>query len=438
MAKIFKPAKSLSLVGKSIDVVIERLDINGIGVGKFKNKSVFVSNALVGEKVQAKVTEQTSKFIKAKPLKISQVSEKRITPKCRFFLQCGGCDLQHISAEEQLSFKQGKVSELLSRVGLSQLPWQKTVVESPWSYRRKARIGVQYNKLGEPTVGFRQTGTNNLTPISYCEVLLPELADVFPKLKQTIELINQPKSIGHIEVLFESQVFIIVRQLHKLSDVTKHTWLSAAQENSWHVAIDDGKSVVPLTPSFPRLRYSLEEINIAYSSDDFIQVNHAVNTRMVEQACEWLALNSEDMVLDLFCGLGNFSLSMAKRAKQVVGVEGVQAMVDKAGKNSIANNIENCDFYQLDLNNAWNEQPWANKAFNKVLLDPARAGAFEACQQLAKFSADKILYVSCDPTSLAKDSTVLIENGYKIVKIGLIDMFAQTKHVETMVLFERN
>ena len=437
MAKIFKPAKSSSLVGKSIDVVIERLDINGIGVGKFKNKSVFVNNALVGEKVLAKVIEQTSKFIKAKPVKVSGISEQRISPKCRHFMQCGGCDLQHISNETQLRFKQDKVSELLSRMGVGQLPWQPPLVENPWSYRRKARIGVQYNKLGEPIVGFRQTATNNLTPIQYCDVLLPELSDIFPKLQRTIKALNQPKSIGHVEVLFEARIVVVVRQLHKLSDAAKSVWSSAAEAHNWQVAFDDGKSLSPLTHDFPALAYSLDGIDISYGSDDFIQVNHVVNQHMVKQACDWLKLDENDVVLDLFCGLGNFSLAMARKVKQVVGVEGVQAMVDKAAKNAINNHIDNCEFYQLDLNSSWLAQPWATKTFNKVLLDPARAGAFEACHSLAELLPFNILYVSCDPTSLAKDTKVLIEKGYKIVKIGLIDMFAQTKHVETMVLFER-
>ena len=158
---------------------------------------------------------------------------------------------------------------------------------------------------------------------------------------------------------------------------------------------------------------------------------------MVAQALTWLDVQAEDVILDLFCGLGNFSLPLAKRAQQVVGVEGVQAMVDRASDNAKRNQLTNAQFYQLDLNSNWQHQGWHQHPFNKILLDPARAGAFAACQQLVNLTADTILYVSCEPKSLARDAKVFTEQGYQVKKIGLIDMFSQTKHVETMVLFER-
>jgi 23S rRNA (uracil1939-C5)-methyltransferase len=186
------------------------------------------------------------------------------------------------------------------------------------------------------------------------------------------------------------------------------------------------------------LSYVLEdEINIHFSNTDFIQVNQQVNLRMITQALDWLKPEANDQILDLFCGLGNFSLPLAKRVAKVVGVEGVQLMVNKAQANAQLNNIDNCQFYQADLNSQWLSNSWAKNNFTKVLLDPARAGAEQAVEQITQLNVATILYVSCDPTTLAIDSQHLLEKGYSIVKIGLIDMFSQTKHVETMVLFQR-
>ena len=184
------------------------------------------------------------------------------------------------------------------------------------------------------------------------------------------------------------------------------------------------------------LNYALTDtIDIGFTVHDFIQVNHLVNQQMVEQAQAWLALDESDVVLDLFCGLGNFSLPIAQQVNSVVGIEGVESMVEKAQENALKNNLSNCHFYQADLNSDWQNQSWVKQKYTKVLLDPARAGAYQALVQLLTFKVDKILYVSCDPASLARDAKLLIEHGYKIEKIALMDMFSQTKHVETMVMF---
>ena len=230
---------------------------------------------------------------------------------------------------------------------------------------------------------------------------------------------------------------MVIRQLKNLNDKDRALWESAEQLNRWQVFIDDGEQVQPLTKVKP-LTYALSNnIELSFKTTDFIQINHRVNVSMVEQALNWLSLKPTDIVLDLFCGLGNFSLSLAQKVKQVVGVEGVQNMVERATINAQANQLTNCRFYQTDLNADWSKQTWSQEKFNKVLLDPARAGALEAIEQLVQLPVKQILYVSCDPSTLARDAKQLISQGYKIEKIALIDMFSQTKHVETMVLFSR-
>ncbi|WP_448551538.1 23S rRNA (uracil(1939)-C(5))-methyltransferase RlmD [Thalassotalea montiporae] len=474
MAKIFQAPKSSSrnqkLLGQVIKLTIDRLDVNGIGVGRYQKKPVFVANTLVGEHVQAKVIETNSKFIKAKAVKVAHLNDQRHKPVCEHYYVCGGCDLQHLSHQGQLTFKQQKVAELFARQGLTGLPWQSAVTGSDWHYRRKARIGVQYNKLGEATLGFRQKESNTLVPIKYCHVLSKPLASITTALADVLAELAEPKSIGHIEVIQTKQIRLVVRQLRKLSAHAKTVWQQAAKQHHWQVSFDYGDKGSDLpaleTTETQPLSYELDWLNdrsidssidgslgssdkgsdqnsdnksitIKFAPNDFIQVNGEVNQLMVKQALSWLELDSADVVLDLFCGLGNFSLPMAKQVAKVVGVEGVQTMVDSASANAARNQITNAAFYQLDLNSDWQNQAWQAHQFNKVLLDPARAGALEACEQLATIEANCILYVSCDPRTLARDAKVLSEQGYQVKKIGLIDMFNHTKHVETMVLFER-
>jgi 23S rRNA (uracil1939-C5)-methyltransferase len=242
-------------------------------------------------------------------------------------------------------------------------------------------------------------------------------------------------AIGHIEIIAANNNAVVVRQLSKMSKTDKQLWLQFADENQYSVYIDDGKQVTPLSGDSV-LSYALTAtLDIEFSATSFIQVNHNVNQNMVKQALAWLNLEKDDVVLDLFCGLGNFSLPIAQCVQSVVGIEGVQDMVLRAGDNAKANGLSNCQFYQADLNSEWESQPWALSTYTKALLDPARAGAYEALTQLIKFNIKKLLYVSCDPASLARDTKLLVEHGYKIEKIAIMDMFSQTKHVETMVMF---
>jgi 23S rRNA (uracil1939-C5)-methyltransferase len=232
-------------------------------------------------------------------------------------------------------------------------------------------------------------------------------------------------------------VTVVVRQLDKLTQQDKQHWQTFSDDLCCDVLFDFGKEIISLDESIPEnLQYVLDNnIAISFSSDNFIQVNHDINKSMITQAIDWLQLTEQDIVLDLFCGLGNFSLPIAKNVAQVVGIEGVALMVTNAHKNALQNGLANCEFYQTDLNSHWKDEAWVNKKYTKLLLDPARAGAYEALQQLTHLNIPTVLYVSCDPATLAKDSELLIAQGYRIEKISLMDMFSQTKHIETMVLF---
>jgi len=463
MANYFKAAVKPKKLHQLLTVTVDKLDMNGVGVARWQSKPIFIAGALPSEVVEVKVIEQKSKYSRAKLISISKKSESRAIPKCQHFGVCGGCDLQMLDLEEQLLFKQQKITDLFSRsfstqsltdkINTSALPWQVAIKSSPWHYRRKARIGVQFDKKSQATIGFRQKSTNQLAAIKSCPVLVEPLNVIFPLLKKLLAQLTVKSAIGHIEVIqadivdiksqneIDDKIVLIVRQLRAMSEADVRLWQLSAQKNNWHVIIDDGDKQLPLISlkdNIPTvLSYELgDSSKIYFSSSDFIQINHQVNNAMINQALAWLNILPSDNVLDLFCGLGNFSLALAKYAKCVVGVEGVQGMVDKAIRNGQINDFDNCKFYQADLNSDWLRESWAKgDAFDKVLLDPARAGAEEAVRQIAELKIPNVLYVSCDPATLARDSAVLVSQGYKLEKISLMDMFSQTKHVETMVLF---
>lgn len=436
MVNFFKASTKKQTLGQKLTVAIERLDLNGCGVARHQNKPIFIAGALPGEQVEVQVYEQKSKYFRGRLLSVNSENQHRVLPFCQHYKQCGGCDLQHLDYSEQIVFKKNKLLDLFARNNIDiALPWQPAILASEQHYRRKARIGVQYAKDGTPIIGFRQKSTNQLTSIKRCPVFVESIAAIFSPLKKLIATLSVTRAIGHVEVIATQDVTLIIRQLKPLNDADKQTWLKAAKDHSWQLIFDLGETLLPLT-DISALTYPLPGgINITFSGQDFIQVNHDVNTLMVEQAIDWLNLSSTDKVLDLFCGLGNFSLPVAAQVERLVGVEGVQAMVDRASENALNNDISNCSFYQQDLNADWINQSWAKQGFDKVILDPARAGALEAIEQLVTLKIDKILYVSCDPATLARDAKALLIQGYKIEKIALMDMFSQTKHIETMVLF---
>lgn len=437
MANFFKANSKKLTLGQQIKVKVERLDFNGSGVARYQNKPVFIAGVLPQEQVEVKIVEQKSKYFRAKIVNLIEQQAGRVKPACSHYASCGGCDLQHLDFALHIPFKQQKVSELFARNGInSELPWQTAITGQALHYRRKARIGVQYAKDGRAIIGFRKKGTNELTPIQHCPVLVEPLSAVFLPLQALLAKLKTAKGIGHIEVIATQHISLVVRQLKPLSEHDKQLWLQAAEQNSWQLYMDTGDKCAALTQT-TELAYALPgNIKIAFAPQDFIQINHQVNLDMIKQASDWLALEPSDRVLDLFCGLGNFSLSMAQQVSQVVAIEGVQQMVERAGANAQQNGISNCAFYQADLNGHWLNQDWAQQNFDKVLLDPARAGADLAVAQIIKLKISKVLYISCDPATLARDSQYLIAAGYQIEKIAVMDMFSQTKHIETMVLFQ--
>ena len=304
-----------------------------------------------------------------------------------------------------------------------------------WGYRRRVRLSLLWNAKNKTVeMGFRQKNSNQLVSIQQCLVAEPAINDLIPKLSALWAQYSAPKQLGHIELVSaENGVAMLLRYKGNLAETDRTLLLEFARLNAVNLFLQDDQNIQLVHGEMPY--YALDDIRLSFDIRDFIQVNTHLNQQMVATALDWLDLNQDDHVLDLFCGMGNFTLPLAKRVKSVVGIEGVFDMVQKAQANAHFNHIDNVEFYQADLDQAFLEQPWAKQHFNKILLDPPRSGAAFALNALCELGAESILYVSCNPATLVRDAEILRSFGYRIIKTAMIDMFPNTSHLESVTLF---
>lgn len=441
MLNIYKAKPKASLVGKTLTFTIDSSDYEVQGIAKQQDKIVFVSNALPGEQVQAKVLEDKAGFIKASTVKLLNASPLRVTPPCRYASQCGGCQLQHISEQDQRSLKQQGIDTLLRhQTGLATLPWQPMLTDDSESYRRRARIGIWYDKKTKQlSVGFRQTADKRIINVAQCLVLAKPLAPIFAVLSRVIPTLRDPSVVTHADVLLAGeQVFISLRHVKPLTDSEKQQFIAAWPEAIWLGEAQPGQFDYWQQRQIPQYQLAEQGLTLQFSPDDFIQVNSALNQKMVSQALQWLQINADDVVLDLYAGIGNFTLALAQRAKTVRALEGVAKMVQQLATNAKLNGLSNVEAYQADLHLPWPKAQWNKPQYTKVLLDPARAGAQGAVEQIVRLKPAQILYVSCNAATFARDAKVLLGSGYRLEKIAGIDMFSHTSHLELMALFSRS
>ena len=286
-------------------------------------------------------------------------------------------------------------------------------------------------------MGFRKAGSNDLVSLTQCPILKPELNALIAPLHQVLSTLHAVSTLGHIElVLADNGPLLVLRHLEPLiaEDREKLEQFSHKHKLALYLAAESD-TLEQVNGEMPF--YRIHDLTLTFSPRDFIQVNGALNEQMVSQALAWLDLQPEDRVLDLFCGMGNFTLPVGKVVKNVTGVEGVAALAAKGGYNAALNNLNNVSFFQHNLEEDVTRQPWAAEGFNKVLLDPARAGAAGVMDHIIKLAPERVVYVSCNPTTLARDSQSLLTSGYQLERITLLDMFPHTGHVESMVLFSR-
>ena len=424
-------------------VTIEAMSHEGRGIARVNGKTQFVFGALTGETVLAQVVKTTRNFDQATTLEVITPSAQRITAGCAAFQVCGGCSLQHLDSEDQLALKQQTLLDMMVHAGVEFDELLPALRGPVWGYRNKARLGVKHvAKKGRVLVGFRERNTPFIADMHHCEVLLPRLGHNLDLLSELIGQLDARAHIPQIEVAADDEnIQLVFRHLQELSEHDLECLTAFAREQGFYLQLQPGGpgSVHNLYPQQQQLYLKpLPEldIKIAFSALDFVQVNSEINQKMVAQALRLLDLQSTDSVLDLFCGLGNFTLPMAKNCMQVTGVEGDQAMVNRTRESATDNNIDNTDYHVADLTSPEDSFPWLSKQYDKILLDPPRSGALEIAQLIGRFKASRILYVSCQPSSLVRDAAIICEQGYRMTHLGIMDMFPQTAHVESMAVFE--
>lgn len=446
------PEKKLSQLNMRLgEFTIDRMSHDGRGISEWKGKILFVDGALTGERVTARLLEEHTRYSESRIDEVLAASPYRQTPPCVHFAQCGGCQLQHLSAEHQLILKQDAVLEQLERWG-GVIPKHiaPPIISAAEGYRRTARMGVWYEDNGEITLGFRKRNSKQLVHVDQCIVLAPALNSLLLPLKTWLSEMGSVKAVTHIELIDSDQgAAVVLRHTKKLDDPDLIQLNLLAQTHGFTAWLQgsekSGLQNCAGVSCEPRLAYQLQAfgIELGFHPQDFTQVNPAVNAKMVAQAITWLALKGDEHVLDLFCGIGNFTLPLARHCAQVFGMEAEESMVERGRENAMRSHITNATFMAADLvKTSENRLYQTCGKIDAILLDPPRDGAKEIVAVISEFKLPqlkpkRIVYVSCNPATLARDAKVLVEAGYELDTLGVMDMFPHTAHIESMALFIR-
>ncbi len=425
-------------------ITVESLAHDGRGVAHVDGKTVFIEGALPGEQVGFEYLAIHRKFDEGRVTEVQQASVHRVTPRCPHYGVCGGCSLQHMEAGAQIQAKQQVLLDNLRHIGGVAPATVLSPLTGPvWGYRNKARLGVKHViRKGRVLVGFRERRAPYVADLSRCEVLHPSVGERIGPLAVMLDGLEGRTRIPQIEVaVSDAATALVFRHLDPLSVADLARLRAFADEYGMHVFLQPAgpDSVHALMPadSVPAYTLPAQGIVIRFRPNDFTQVNGVVNRKMIARVLEMLALDRADTVLDLFCGLGNFSLPMARLAGSVTGVEGEAGLVDRARDNAVLNSLGNVTFHVADLAEDQRHAAWAGGGYNKVLLDPPRSGAAGVMDTLGNIHPQRIVYVSCHPGSLARDAGTLVNGlGYRLLAAGVMDMFPHTAHVESVALFE--
>ena len=425
---------------------IETLSHDGRGIARRDGKTTFIDNALPGEEVMFKFTYMRRKFDEGKAVEIVTASPDRVTPPCEHSTLCGGCSLQHMSPAVQVARKEAVLREQLQHFGgLEPEEWLAPLTGPVTGYRSKARLGVKYVEAkGETLVGFREKRNSFIAQLRTCEVLIPDVGHRLSELRTLMHSLESCSRIPQIELAAgDDDVALIIRHLDPLPEADQQALVGFCQNLGWHCYLQPGNesTVHRVWPEDgeQRLYYSHPSagVELAFHPTDFTQVNAEINRKMVPLALDLLDISPEHTVLDLFCGLGNFTIPAAKRAGKVVGVEVSQAMVERGYENARRNGLENLEFHAWDLSQDVSGQAWARQAYDRILIDPPRTGALEMVKLMPRLGASRIVYVSCNPATLARDAGELMALGYRLKAAGVMDMFPHTTHVESIAVFEK-
>ena len=429
------------------EALVVGLDDRGRGIARHDDKMTFVDGALPGERVIVERGRRGRRRHRDGVIvELVAASADRVSPRCRHFEVCGGCRLQHMSHQAQLEAKTRRLLDDLSWHGdVAPAEMFPAVAREPWGYRRRARLAVKFvAKKGGALVGFRERYAPFVAELTRCEVLASEVGERLLALRELIGGLQSRSRIPQLEVAVgDRQLAIVVRHLDPLADSDRERLRQFARAEHIQIHLQSGgpDTIVALWPErAPLLSYRLAKfgVTIEFGPADFVQVNGAVNEALVEGAVDLLDLDPGVDVLELYCGIGNFSLAIARGAGALTGVEMAPEMVERARHNARLNAIDNAAFEVADLSAPDGLAPWLDRHWDRLLLDPPKSGASAVIDQLRQPFPARIVYVSCDATSLGRDAGKLVhEKGYALSMAGVVDMFPHTNHAEAVALFER-
>ncbi|KGK42708.1 hypothetical protein LH51_05315 [Nitrincola sp. A-D6] len=434
-------AKPLQILDTPL--LVDRFSHECRGITSHQGKTVFVRNALPGERVSVRLEKSYKRYDEGEAISIADFSSDRVPPVCPHYNSCGGCDLQHLNTERAPEIKQQLVLDLLQRfAGCTPHVIDVPVISAATGYRRSARIGInQRQRDGALLIGFRRRQSAKLMDINQCPVLDPRLDRLFITLHAFLDDLKDLRHLTEVLVsLGDNTGALRFRLTRPASEQLKQRLIGIAEQlqlSAW--TEDDQHQLTPLS-STPELNFLADEqTRLQFLPGDFLQVNASVNRAMIKRALEWLKPEPNQVLLDLFCGLGNFSLPLAPHLKQVIGVEGSLTMVKRARHNAELNGLNNAEFHCADLSQPITATAWfRNGSADLILLDPPRSGAAELIPQLLQLKPVKVLYIACNPASLARDTALMLTAGYRLQRFSVLDMFPNTSHIESMALFEIN
>lgn len=428
----FYSAKRRVTTRQIITVTVNDLDPFGQGVARHQGKALFIPGLLPQEQAEVVLVEDKKQYARAQVKRRLNDSPQRVAPRCPHFGVCGGCQQQHASIELQQQSKRAALSRLMKR------DVDDIIAAEPWGYRRRARLSLNYQpKTQQLQMGFRKANSSEIIDVVQCPVLVPQLEALLPAVRECLTSLQSQRQLGHVELVqADNGPLMVLRHTGALTAADKEKLERFSQTHGLSLYL------APQSEILEHIRgdepwYTSDGLRLVFSPRDFIQVNDGVNQKMVRTALAWLDIQPQDRVLDLFCGMGNFTLPLAKAAASVVGVEGVPALVAKGRENAALNELQNVTFFHENLEEDVTRQAWAKHGFDKILLDPARAGAPGVMAHIIKLAPRRMVYVSCNPATLARDSEALLQAGYRIQRLAMLDMFPHTGHLESIVLFER-
>lgn len=425
---------------------MESLAHDGRGIARIEGKTIFIEGALPCERVRFRYSTHHRHFDEGRLTDVIEASSERVEPRCAHFAVCGGCSLQHLAPEAQLRAKDAMLRETLARIGhVEPREWLAPVAGPVWGYRRRARLGVKCAAgKHRVRVGFNERHTHQVADLTCCEVLHPMLGPRIAELAALLGSMDARQHLGQCEISVGEEGPALVLRTHAPLDAADRALLVdwAAREGFLIYLQRGGSNSVEAldatTPDALSYRLPADDLTLGFAPTDFVQINAVMNEVLVARAIELLSPGAAERVLDLYCGIGNFTLSLARRAAEVMGIEGEVGLVERARVNAVRNGIANVRFIAADLAAERGKSPWGDEHFAAALLDPPRSGAQALLSLLPRSGVSRIVYVSCHPATLARDAQTLVQAlGYRLECAGMFDMFPHTTHMEAIALFRR-